>query len=236
VFFARLPQPWRSLSMGLFVTFCIVLVVGLVTDVNDGVVTGVLLGIAAIQIGLGIYVRRRGLIEQPQPGGHPRWPRTSGGRTALGAAIGLAIGLVITALNGGFDTGGGASHDSVVPNRHPPPGAVTNFRSPAGVFCRLTAKEARCGIVEFTFAPPSGPSSCPGGGSYVVGVAAGHPTFGCQSRLPAEEEPSLMPTHGSLTRGSISCWNGPADGVRCVSRRTQSNHGFMLSGENLRVF
>jgi len=236
VLFVRLPQPWRSLGVCLFVAFWIVFVIGLVTDVSDGVVTGLLLGIIAIQIGLGIYARRRGLIEQPQTGGRRRWPRTSGGRAALGAAVGLGIGLVITALNGGFDTGGRASDDTVGANPHPPPGVVTNVRSPAGVVCRLTAKEARCGVVEFNFTPPSGPSSCPEGHPYVVGVAAGPPIFGCQLGLPAEEDAPPMPTDGSITHGPISCSNALAGGVRCVSKRTRSNHGFILSGENLRVF
>ena len=235
MFFTGFPQPWRSLFRGLFAAFVIVFVVGLVTDVDDGVVTGVLLGIVAIQLGLGIYVRRRGLLEQPQPGGRWTGPRTSGGRVALGAAAGLAIGLVITALNGGFDTDDG--DDSVGANPNPPPGVVSSFRSPAGVVCRLTAREARCGIAEFSFViPRAGPSSCADGRPFIAGVAAGDTTFGCQFALPAEEDSSLMPAEGSIKQGPLSCSSSPAGGVHCVSERTRAAHGFTLSAEHFEAF
>src|SRR5262245_9099134 len=228
MFFAGFPQPWRTVLLGLLIAFVAVFVVGLVSNVNDGLITGILVAIVTLQIAVRLYLRGRGL-EPPPP---PRRAR----QYVWWITIGLGLGIVITALNGGFASkDGSSSGPPLPPGPSPERLAHTTFRSPSGVACRTTANEARCGVTDWAFTPPSGSSTCGEGQPYVVGAAAGPTQFGCAAALPAADDARVIPVGGSVRRGPVAC-NVLSGGVQCRSHRTRISGGFLISSAQLRIF
>jgi len=156
------------------------------------------------------------------------------------AVVGLAIALILTA--GSEDAAEPivrvqtetrtVTEAPLSPNRP----KVTQFRSPsANILCRVTIRDATCGIKEFRYSPPPQPPDCdlPGWGHTLAVGTVGNGSFLCSGQAPASPTSRVLRYGHVLRLGPFECGSS-ALGMLCENWQTE--RGFVISRERYRVY